>query len=79
MLKAAPGTRIPYHAHAGMEWTCVLQGAFRHQLGRYRPGDFDEADGSVEHRVIVEDDVECVCLVALQGQVRLKGWFGRMI
>ena len=79
MLKAAPGTRIPYHAHAGMEWTCVLQGAFRHQLGRYGPGDFDEADDSVEHRVIVEDDVECICLVALQGQVRLKGWFGRMI
>ena len=79
MLKAAPGTRIPHHEHTGVEWTCVLQGAFRHQLGRYEPGDFDEADDSVEHRVIVEDDVECVCLVALQGEVRLKGWFGRMI
>jgi putative transcriptional regulator len=79
MLKAAPGTRIPHHDHAGLEWTCVLQGAFRHELGRYGPGDFDEADDSIEHRVIVEDGVECVCLVALQGQIRLKSWMGRLI
>ena len=31
MLKAAPGIRIPHHAHAGLEWTCVLQGAFSHR------------------------------------------------
>ncbi len=79
MLKAAPGTRIPAHEHAGLEWTCVLQGAFRHQLGRYGAGDFDEADDTVEHRPVVEDDVDCICLVALQGQIRLKGWLGRMI
>jgi putative transcriptional regulator len=79
MLKAAPGTRIPHHAHAGVEWTCVLQGAFRHRYGRYGAGDFDEADESVEHQPVVEDGVECVCLVALQGQIRFKGWIGRMM
>jgi putative transcriptional regulator len=79
MLKAAPGTRIPAHEHAGIEWTCVLQGAFRHQLGRYGAGDFDEADNTVEHQPVVEDGVECICLVALQGQIRLKGWMGRLI
>jgi putative transcriptional regulator len=79
MLKAAPGTRIPRHDHAGLEWTCVLEGAFRHDLGRYGPGDFDEADDTIEHQVVVEDGVECVCLVALQGQIRLKSWMGRLI
>ena len=44
------GTRIPAHEHAGLEWTCVLQGAFRHQLGQYGVRDFDEADDTVEHR-----------------------------
>jgi putative transcriptional regulator len=79
MLKAAPGIRIPHHAHAGLEWTCVLQGAFSHQLGCYGAGDFDEADDAIEHRPLVEDDVECICLVALQGQIRLKSWMGRLI
>lgn len=79
MLKAAPGTRIPHHEHAGIEWTCVLQGAFRHQLGLYGAGDFDEADDTVDHQPVVEDGVECICLVALQGQIRFKGWIGRMM
>ena len=79
MLKAAPGIRIPHHAHAGLEWTCVLQGAFSHQLGRYGAGDFDEADATIEHQPVVEDGVECICLVALQGQIQLKSWMGRLI
>jgi putative transcriptional regulator len=79
MLKAAPGIRIPAHAHTGIEWTCVLQGAFQHQFGRYGAGDFDEADETVRHHPFVEDDVECICLVAMQGGIRLTGWLGRMI
>jgi putative transcriptional regulator len=79
MLKAAPGTKIPSHEHIGLEWTCVLQGAFRHQLGRFGPGDFDEADETVDHDPIVEEGEDCICLVALQGSIRFKGWFGRLI
>ena len=73
MLKAAPGTRIPRHKHTGTEWTCVFEGAFRHDLGRYGPGDFDEADETVEHNPVVEDDEPCVCLVALQGSIDFRG------
>lgn len=79
MLKAAPGTRIPHHDHAGLEWTCVLQGAFSHQQGRYGPGDFDEADDSIDHLPVVEDGEECVCIVALQGQIRFRSWIGRLV
>lgn len=79
MLKAAPGTPLPHHRHQGREWTCVLKGAFRHDLGRYGSGDFDEADETVEHRPFVETGDECICLVALQGQIEMQGWLGRMI
>lgn len=79
MLRARPGTRIPSHAHAGIEWTCVLQGAFRHRLGRFGVGDFDEADESVDHDPVVEEGEVCVCLVAMQGQIRLKGLIGRLL
>lgn len=79
MLKAAPGTRLPRHKHTGSEWTCVFEGAFRHDLGRYGPGDFDEADESVEHNPMVEEGVACICLVALQGNIELQSWMGRLI
>lgn len=79
MLKAEPGTRIPRHEHTGIEWTCVLQGAFRHQHGHYGAGDFDEADEAVAHDPVIEDGPECVCLVALQGQIRFTGWIGRLV
>jgi putative transcriptional regulator len=79
MLKAKPGTKLPKHRHTGTEWTCVFQGAFRHQLGRYGAGDFDEADESVEHDPVVEEGDTCICLVALQGSIELQGFFGRLL
>ncbi|MGB7034269.1 MAG: ChrR family anti-sigma-E factor [Xanthobacteraceae bacterium] len=79
MLKAAPGIRLPRHRHTGTEWTCVFEGAFRHDLGRFGPGDFDEADESVEHNPSVEDQVPCICLVALQGSIQLQNWMGRLL
>jgi putative transcriptional regulator len=79
MLRAQPGTRLPRHRHKGDEWTCVFEGAFRHQHGRYGPGDFDEADESVEHHPTVEAGVPCICLVALDRGIALQGWIGRLI
>lgn len=79
MLKAKPGIRLPQHRHRGTEWTCVFQGAFRHQLGRFGPGDFDEADESVEHHPTVEDGEPCICLVALGGGIELRGPLGRLL
>jgi putative transcriptional regulator len=79
MLRANPGTRLPHHRHSGSEWTCVIEGAFRHEFGRYGPGDFDEADDSVEHKPFIEDGAPCVCLVALQGRIELQSWLGRLI
>jgi putative transcriptional regulator len=79
MLKARPGTRLPRHRHTGTEWTCVFHGAFTHDLGRYGAGDFDEADASVEHNPTVDAERGCVCLVALQGQIELQSFIGRLI
>jgi len=79
MLKAAPGTRLPRHRHTGTEWTCVFDGAFQHDFGRYGPGDFDEADETMEHNPVVEDGVPCICLVALKGSIELQGWMGRLL
>lgn len=79
MLKAAPGSSLPHHGHSGVEWTCVLQGAFRHELGRYGPGDFEAADSSVDHTPFVEEGDTCICLVAMQGDLELRGWLGKLM
>jgi len=76
MLKAAPGTSLPHHTHTGSEFTLILQGAFSHEGGRFGVGDFEVADGTVEHQPVVEPGADCICLVAMEGQLRLLGLFG---
>lgn len=79
LLKAAPGTGLPQHSHSGSELTLVLSGAFAHHAGRFGPGDFEEADSSVEHQPMVEEGEACVCLVAMDGKLRLSGLIGRLM
>jgi putative transcriptional regulator len=79
MLKAVPGLNIPQHKHTGTELTCVLSGAFIHEGGRYAAGDCDDADQDVGHSPVIDEGEPCICLVAMQGDIRLTGFFGRMI
>jgi putative transcriptional regulator len=76
LLKSAPKTRLLHHAHTALEMTCVLRGAFRHEGGRYGPGDFDLGDETVTHEPLVEEGEDCLCLVAMQGSLRWKGFWG---
>jgi putative transcriptional regulator len=79
MLKAKPGLKIPQHNHTGTELTCVLQGAFIHEGGRYAAGDCDDADHDDSHNPVIDDGQDCICLVAMQGDISLTGMLGRMI
>ncbi|MGV3633233.1 MAG: ChrR family anti-sigma-E factor [Pseudorhodoplanes sp.] len=79
MLRARPGTKLPHHRHSGIEWTCVLQGAFLHDGGRFGPGDFDEADEAHEHKPVVDNREPCICIVALQGNIQLQSRLGRLL
>jgi putative transcriptional regulator len=79
LLDAAPGARLRQHRHTGLEWTCVLMGAFQDEYGRYGPGDFEQADDTVEHSPVAEDASNCLCLIALNGSILLQGRFGRLL
>lgn len=79
LLKSAPGTQMIEHSHTGNELTCVLKGSFSHANGTFNPGDFDFGDEAVDHRPIVGGDEPCVCLVAMTGDLRMNGFFGRLI
>jgi len=79
MLKVAPGRKMPHHTHRGTEYTQVLQGAFHDDYGRYVAGDCIEADDDVSHQPVVDSDVDCVCVAAVAGRLRLTGWIGRLV
>ena len=79
LLKGGPGTRLLQHRHTGTEWTCVIHGAYRDARRRYGPGDFDEVDESIEHYQVVEEGETCIAVVAMQGDIRLRGWLGRLL
>lgn len=79
LLKARAGMKLPQHTHRGTEFTSILTGAFAHEGGRFGPGDFEEADEDVEHRPVVTPDGECICLVALEGKLKLSGVLGTLL
>lgn len=79
LLKSGAGTRMLQHSHTGLEMTCVLSGAFSHDGGRYGAGDFDLGDELVDHQPVVDAGGACICLVAMQGDLRLNGWLGRLV
>jgi putative transcriptional regulator len=79
LLRSGPGTKMLEHSHTGIELTCVLSGAFEHGGGYYGPGDFDLGDETVDHQPVVQDGEDCICLVAMQGDLRLNGFLGRVM
>jgi putative transcriptional regulator len=55
-----------------------LSRAFRHEHGRFGPGDFDEADDSVEHHPTVEAGVSASASSRSTG-ASPSGWIGRLL
>jgi putative transcriptional regulator len=79
LLKSRPGTKMIEHTHTGFEMSCVLSGSFAHAGGHFGPGDFDLGDGADDHEVMIDSADDCVCLVAMQGDLRLNGMIGRLL
>ena len=79
LLEIGPGRETPRHTHGGVELTCVLTGAYATETERFDVGDLEEADDDVLHQPRVVSDTPCLCVVALDGQIRLDGWIGRLM
>lgn len=73
LLGVAAGAALPAHGHDGPEYTCVLAGSYADHSGRFAAGDMAEADTEVDHQLIAAPDSECVCLIAMEGKLRLHG------
>jgi putative transcriptional regulator len=79
LLRVTPGTSLPDHGHHGWEATCVLAGSFTDATGTYGPGDVAETDVSVMHQPVAGPGEACVCLIAWEGRLRMRGLFARLV
>lgn len=79
LLHSGPGRRLPRHGHVGVEYVCVLQGAFADETGRYGPGDFALGDEELEHSPLAEPGEACLCLISTEGRLQMRGLIARTI
>ena len=78
-MRVAAGKKIPAHGHKGSEKTLVLKGWFRDENGKFGAGDISEMDSDAEHTLVVGDEEDCICAVAIEGQMKFKGLVGRIM
>ena len=79
LLRVKAGRHMPEHGHTGFEVTQVLSGSFSDGGNEYLPGDFVEGDSEAEHMPIISAGSECISLAAIEGQIRFRGFFGRLL
>ena len=79
LLEIQPGRVMPRHTHGGVELTCVLTGAYATGDERFEAGDLEEAGEDTLHQPRVVSAEPCLCVAALDGQIRLDGWLGRLM
>jgi putative transcriptional regulator len=72
-LQAEPGVKSPNHTHGGLEITLVLDGAFHDETGSYTRGDLIVTDEFCDHMPVACPDNGCLCLVASDAPIKLKG------
>jgi putative transcriptional regulator len=78
LLEIAPAVTVPRHGHEGDEATCVLRGGFRDGAAHFGPGDVVRVDEGIEHDIVIDPDMPCLCLIAMEGRTRPGSWFGRL-
>lgn len=54
----------------------MISGAYATETQRFDVGDLEEADNDVLHQPRVVSDEPCLCVVALDGQIKMDGWMG---
>ena len=79
LLRVPAGRALPAHSHSGEEVSLVLKGSFHDEIGRYTPGDMILEDEETDHSPMVDDGGECICLVSIEGPMRIKSWLGRVV
>lgn len=79
LLRARGGTEMPFHDHRGLEFTLVLRGSYSVGAEQYTPGLMELAGPEIQdHRPVIDEGEDCICLVVTDAPIRLHSLMGRM-
>ena len=78
-IRGKAGLPLPAHGHTGVEYMQILSGTLNDERGQFLAGDLDEAGEEIDHRPDVDASSDCVCLAALDGDIRLHSLLGRLV
>ncbi len=79
LMRIRAGAAMPRHGHGGTESVLVLDGGFSDEHGHYARGDLALSDARVLHRPVADPDGDCLCLIVVEGGLRLTGLIGRVL
>jgi len=79
LMRIAPGKAMLPHTHNGNELTLILQGSFSDEVGRFTQGDIADLDSEIEHQPLVDSDVDCICLIATDSQLKFSTLLGKLV
>jgi putative transcriptional regulator len=79
LMRFAPGVATPAHSHKGHEVTMVLKGSFSDELGRFGPGDVQEADAGVSHQPMADTGEDCICLIVTDAPLKFDNLVGKIL
>lgn len=79
LMRGRAAALLPGHGHRGSEFTQVLAGGIVDGDGRYEAGDMFVADDATNHHLRVTAGGECLCIVAIEGNVRMNSLVGRIV
>ena len=79
LMRGRAGALLPAHGHRGSEYTQVLRGAILDGDKVYGAGDMFAADDAIQHHLRIAPDADCICIAAIEGQMRMHSLVGRLI
>ena len=79
LMEIEPGRSIPHHGHSGSEMVQVLTGGYHDGTAAYGPGDIHMSGPETIHEPVADPGDPCLCLVAVEGSLRLSSLLGRIV
>lgn len=79
LMRLASGIATPTHSHKGQEATIVLRGSFSDELGRFGPGDVQQADDRINHQPMADTGEDCICLAVTDAPLKFDSLVGKIL
>lgn len=79
LMHVKAGMQMPLHDHRGKEFTMVLKGHLSDSKSDCFVGDFMDAEAGFAHSPMIENDDDCLCIIACEDKIIPQTLLGKML